>query len=259
MSRGGRPPRGTGDLLALIEEMVDRRFAEMIQVGTVEGEDGGAVRVKLDGAERAGEVGRAKTKGVRHEKGDRVAMLQLPGGGELVLPGITDGKGAVEQAVGNEQLYTDAVDGRALRKDSVGKDHIVKGAVVREHIGAKAIGNDELDTEIDLAKGKPGSLPKSRLDPAVQQKVDDAITDADIQDAAKRGKPKLATESFVKGAIPKQPDLSKYVKKTDLRDVATSADLRGFVAIEDLRQLERELKDYVDTKVKSSKPPKGEQ
>lgn len=282
---GGEAPAA---VRSLREQIVADILAELApylpRTALVDGRDGGNVRVSFDGEARdARAVGFPAPKGVRPERDQRAIVQRTASGEDVIASLVTDAEGAGRQAVGNDELYDNAVDKRVLQPNSVGADHLVGGAVERRHVGPKAIGNNELDVDLDGGRVKPGSTPRNRLDNDTQSRITGAVQDGEFQDAARKGKPSLATGDDVKSGdaavgrdldaveknlgrdisgvkadlgklrkdlsavrrdIPDVPDTSGFLELGDLPDFATKADLE---------RLRKDMQAFTNDKFKAAR------
>lgn len=140
---------GPGSPHEMLWQQIEDRIAEMVAeytptLGTVVGQDGGAVRVQLDEEDDAREVGFAKKKGTRYDTNERVLVGKTRGGRHVVLGPITDKQGQAERAVANEDLHDDAVGRRNIQVDSVGPDELAGGAVDNSHLSGGSVTGDKI-------------------------------------------------------------------------------------------------------------------
>lgn len=131
------------DFAALFEEMFAERLSA-VQPFTAQVTGKNAGRVKVRAGDDEFTAGFARNKGVRHSAGDDVLMMPIPGGDPVIVSVLTEADGAGEQAVGNPDMYTDAVDSRVIKTNAVSGTHVQPGAIDRAHVRANAVGGTEL-------------------------------------------------------------------------------------------------------------------
>lgn len=128
------------DVLELVQEYAPT-------TGTVTGMDGGKVLVEVDDESEPRTVGIPRQKGVRYEPGDRVGLQRTRGSArdQYHVTGTTSTKAGRDPAVGNEDLYDDAVESRHIKRGSVGKDQIAPQAVGSNEVEDKSLPLDKLN------------------------------------------------------------------------------------------------------------------
>lgn len=203
-ARSGSPAGHLNDeFLGLLQSWIDDAVsAAMPQMGTVIGQDGGTVKVRLDDEDVDREVGFPAAKGTAYQQNDRVWTHQTKGGSRAVL-GRVDGS-QDQRAVDSAQLYGDAVK----------HVHINPGAVERSNIGGQAVAWDELDNVV--VSRIQDAATTSQLN-NVSDKADDAKSSASDANRAANDADKTANDaknaaSAVKSALDK---LEKRVDKLE--------------------------------------------
>lgn len=195
-------------VVAAFREMFSSMVQEAIPVGgTVvgrEGRDGrGNVQVQMDDEE--GDIRTfPRQRGVDHRPGDRVMVGKNRAGEEVITSNVASG--VDEAAVNNDQMFTNAVDGRVLKGNSVTKDHIQANAVTKDQLASDAVlsgnikngelKNDHLSSSANIEKGKFSGDVQNSL-----KNADSAVQKSDLADYAK-------TSDI--------PDTSDFAKSKDL-------------------------------------------
>lgn len=151
------------DFAAVFEE----RFAEKMAavqpfLAKVTGKNAGRVKVRAGDDEFT--AGFARNKGVRHNVGDDVLMMPIPGGDPVIVSLLTEADGAGEQAVGNPDLYDGSVDDKKLKANAVSGPHVQPGAIDRAHVRANAVGSTELaPSTVDRGHVKANAIGGTEL------------------------------------------------------------------------------------------------
>lgn len=236
------------DFWAQIQSMIDTSVGDQaITTGTVQGRDGGRIRVLSDEEDEPRQVGFPKHKGTRYASGERVLLGKTKGGRHVVLGTFTEKDGQDEYAVDNADLYPDSIDNRTLKANSVlgynipnneidgdhiaanqiRGDHIQQGVIGRGHIIDKSIGNSQLDANaVDSSNIKNNAIKNAQLDGSsvskgnlqndVQNslgKADSAIQKNDLGDYAKKSD--IPTDYIKKGTLAKGAEGTKELADKD--------------------------------------------
>jgi hypothetical protein len=207
--RVGRPGPEHEALWKLIQDMVREEIASsMPTVGTVEGDDGGKVRVHLDDEDEPRTLGFPRKKGQRYQKGERVAVMRTRAGDHIVLGSYTSGQGKdAENAVGSPDIYDRAIGKNHMQSNSVGTEQIESNSVQNGHIKDNEIAKGKLDKSVQ------STLSDSASKDYVNSKTSDMVKSGDLAKNA-TGKDALATEPWVKD--------QKYATSSDLNSLEKS-------------------------------------
>lgn len=227
----GRPGPVHEALYAMLQDMVTEMVADaMPQLAEVVGNDGGAVRVRMDGEDGPREFGFARKHGQRYRNGDRVLVQRLRGGDHVVLGTFSDKQGSAQRAVGADDMDDDAIDRRSIRQNAVGSNELAGGAVDRNHIRSNAVGSDQLangavgSSHIQTNAVGSNELAGNSVD--TNHLRGNAVTNAKLASGAvDTGNLRDGSVTKAKLAANAAPDLSDYAKKSDLSAYVKASEL----------------------------------
>lgn len=214
------------------------------RVGTVVDDAGGRVRVRVDGEEQERRAGFARSLGHRYPKGTKVRIERLRAGGrargsyeEVVTGVISERTGKDAQVVSDDDIIDGTITGKSIGANAIGGGNIGADQIETRHIKNNAVDHNQIATDAVQARNiKANSITKGLLESGLAKQIDDAVTDTKLGNAISQVERKIPTD---------------YLKSNALNGYATEDYVKRNAATnDDLKALERRLKDYVDSKTK---------
>ncbi len=171
-------------LTAFVEDILDAYLPKM---ATVNGMDGGRIKVQMDEEEEARDVGFPRQAGATYKTGDRVLVVPSRSGDPMVVGPIRTETGAAGQAVGQDDIMDGNVTSTKLAPQAVQTKNIGAGAVDQTQIAENAVtANKIARNSITKDELKPGAVDsigiankavnKDKLSDGVQSSINKADT-----------------------------------------------------------------------------------
>lgn len=170
------------DLLVTIRELVREELDPALPYfAEVRAAPDGQALVHDDG------VAKARIGGTRLDAGRRTVLLPVPGGDAVALGPIVTGAGGQEQVVGNDDLATDAVDGRVLRTNAVAGRHVANDQIEVRHLRQNSVGPTQLaPAAVQTSHLRDGSVTAGKLDQSYTTPVQLARVEGKADDGRSR-------------------------------------------------------------------------
>jgi hypothetical protein len=217
-------------VIKVVNDLIANAFQQYgITFGSVTGQDGGAVRVLIDGEDDPRQVGFPRKVGVQYAPGARVAVGTTQSGDKFILGPVNDGQGkSAEAVVGGVNVQDGAIQGNHLAGQAVDTPALHDGAVTTGKIANNAVKNQHIDTNaVDTPQLNGGAVTGAKI-------AANAVDTAQLNNGGVT-LPKLSSgvqSSLANGdSAIQHGDLSSYAKNSDLSNYVLVADYNKMIKL----------------------------